>query len=107
MIKKFSYDERKTYVCDKLKQLKEPLESLAEICKLQADEVAMFLSGENKIEDKNWVQLGLGLTRLAKKKGVLTEKEEKSSGQPIIKKVSRTSIIRRVESLDVFKENTQ
>lgn len=105
MIKKFTYEERRVYIKDKLKQLNEPVASLAEICRLQVDEVNGYLSGENKIEDKNWVQLGLGLTRLAKTKGVLTEKEEKSSGQLGGKKVSRTSIIRRVESLDVFREN--
>jgi len=106
MIKKFSYEERKVYIRDKLKQLKEPVEALAEICCLQVVEVSQFISGENKIEDKNWVQLGIGLTRLAKKNGVLTEKEEKSSGQIPPKKISRTSIIRRVESLDVFNEKT-
>lgn len=105
MMKKFTFEERRIYIKDKLKQLNESIVSLAEICRLQVEEVNKYLSGENKIEDKNWVQLGLGLTRLAKKKGVLTEKEEKSSGQVGLKKVSRTSIIRRVESLDVFKEN--
>ena len=106
MNKKFSPEERKHYMRDKLNQLQETAESLAVICFLKPEEIEKYLSGEKIIEDKNWVQLGLGLARLSKQKGVLTEKEEKKSEHSIVKKVSRTSIIRRVEALDVFNEKT-
>lgn len=104
MNKKFTPTERKAYMLDKLNQLQESVEALAAICFLNVDDVQKYLSGEKIIEDKDWVQLGLGITRLAKKKGVPTEKEEKASGQIMAKKISRTSIIRRVEALDIFEE---
>lgn len=104
MIKKFSPEERKAYMLDKLNQLQESPQALATICFLNLEAVELYLSGGKIIEDKDWVQLGLGLARLAKKKGVPTEKEEKASGIVAKRKISRTSIIKRVEALDVFNE---
>lgn len=102
MNKKFTPEERKSYMVDKLSQLDETTEALAAICFLKVEAVNQYLCGDKVIEDKDWVQLGLGLARLSKKMGVPTEKEEKASGEKIIKRVSRTSIIRRVEALDIF-----
>lgn len=106
MNKKFSPAERQAYMADKLSQLQETSSALAAICFLSVEDVDQYLSGEKVIEDKDWVQLGLGLARLSKKKGVPTEKEEKASGIRKGKKISRTSIIKRVEALEIFNEKT-
>lgn len=102
--KKFSHQERQLYLVDKLQQIKETSAQLASVCHLDVNEVNKFLSGEKVVEDKDWVQLGIGLSRLARQKGVLTEKEEKKSGLIGAKKISRTSIIKKVEALDIFEE---
>lgn len=103
MAVKISPEERKQYLVDKINQLNVTFDVVAETCHLPSQMIQEYITGSKLIDDKAWVQVGLGLARLAKKLGVPTEKEEKKA--PTVKRISRTSIIKQVEKLDFFNEN--
>lgn len=103
MTVKISPEDRKQYLRDKISQLNVPPQEVSEASFVSIDLINQFLFGTQLIDDKTWVQLGLGLSRLSKKLGVPTEKEEKN-GATSNRRVSRTAIIKQVEDLDFFKE---
>ncbi|PCJ60294.1 MAG: hypothetical protein COA79_08970 [Planctomycetota bacterium] len=102
MAKKFSPEERLRYINDKLIQINTAPDILATTCHLTLEEVNKYLVGTIEIDNKAWIQLGIGLGKLAKEKGIPGGKELAQKSGSVRKRHSQTSIMRQVEKLDFF-----